>query len=660
MRRPHIIRTNRRREAPSHLIFVDTEAHRERVGPDREEHTLRLGVACYVRRRRAKGRVHITESWFTFRTPSEFWSWVVDHTHDRTRLYVYAHNWAYDACLLDLARVLPGMGWVLTTYVNESPPFIAVFRRGRRAICLVDTLNYWRVPLADLGRRVGEYKATMPPDDADDSVWEAYCRQDVQVLKRTVLEYLDFLQSHDLGNYQLTLASQAFCAYRHRYMDYSLYVHTNEEVLALEREAYRGGRVEARYIGPIQGPVYLMDVNSEYPYVMREGLYPTRLMYTLEDCDVERLARLASRHLVIARVLVDTPEPAYAVRTRDHLVFPVGQFWGVLCTPEIAYALRAGHIRQVGLVAVYEGYPIFRRYVDDLYTLRLKYRSERNPAWEFMVKTLLNALYGKFGERGIKWRIVRDATPEDPPEWFEQELPTEPVQHYRVRMGKVLVHAREGETDNSMPAVAAHVTAYGRMYLWSLMQVAGIDHVYYVDTDSLLVDTVGYLRLRKYEDDTRLGMLKLQQAAETAEIRGAKDYTIGDKTKTKGLRKGAREVGLNQYLVDVWRGFDWLIGQGIYGRAVIEVQQKRLRRDYRKGVITPSGWVRPRRGVDGEVLPLKQCSRCGYYTDDYVEDVDVRLKPVQAGWTGTTFVPYDQPRARVVGQRRVVICAYCR
>ncbi|GAI64695.1 unnamed protein product, partial [marine sediment metagenome] len=58
------------------------------------------------------------------------------------------------------------------------------------------------------------------------------------------------------------------------------------------------------------------------------------------------LVEQLSRFSVIAEVLIETDEPAYAVR-RKQTIFPVGCFWVTLTTPELKYALKRGHIKEI-------------------------------------------------------------------------------------------------------------------------------------------------------------------------------------------------------------------------------------------------------------------------------------------------------------------------
>jgi len=152
---------------------------------------------------------------------------------------------------------------------------------------------------------------------------------------------------------------------------------------------------------------------------------------------------------------------------------------------------------------------------------------------------------------------------------------------------------REEESAGSHPAIAAHVTANARMLLWSLVADAGRDNVYYCDTDSLLVNDTGLNRLRARIDATRLGALKHEGTYTDWEIRGAKDYRFGDKTKLKGVRPSAEWLDADTVRQEKWSGLKGLLRAGNLDRPTTRLIEKHLSRRYDKGVIGPDGCVSP-------------------------------------------------------------------
>ncbi|MHA1482403.1 MAG: hypothetical protein ACTSQA_03060, partial [Candidatus Heimdallarchaeaceae archaeon] len=117
--------------------------------------------------------------------------------------------------------------------------------------------------------------------------------------------------------------------------------------------------------------------------------------------------------------------------------------------------------------------------------------------------------------------------------------------------------------------------------------------VFYSDTDSLIVNEEGYQNLVEEIDAKELGKLKLEETSSVLEVRGAKDYTFGKKTKLKGIRADAKEVAPGIFVQEKWCGFSTRLREGKLNTYYVEEQQKTLRREYAKGKIGEGGRVMP-------------------------------------------------------------------
>jgi len=593
MRRAHYLKTNQRTEVPRHFIFVDTETKGEQITPTREAHTLWFGWALYVRHRKSRGKDIETTEWFRFVDAHSFWDWALSKAHKRNKLYVFAHNWNFDGSILYTATTLHDLEWKTLQYINEKPPFFLRIEQEKRFVCLVDTLNFFTTSLADLGVSIGIPKLTMPRNGGTAETWDNYCRRDVEVLRVAVESFIRFITLEDLGNFRPTLASQAMNAYRHRFMHHFILIHDNEKVCELERDSYFGGRVENFFLGEVNEPLYYLDVNSLYPFVMKDYKYPTQLRGTAVGIDLPKLKILLENYCVTARVVIETDEPVYPCRTRERLLFPTGRFTTTLSTPEIRHAIDNGRLRQVERLAWYASGDLFSDFVQVLYARRQSYAKAGNPAFAYLCKILLNSLYGKFGQSGRNWEIVRPAEPTDPVEWWEQDEQDGPVVKYRVRFDRIQRLEKDDESRDSFPAIAAHVTAYARMHMWRLMQHAGNQHTFYSDTDSLVVDAKGYERLAPFISDGILGSLKVEGISNRAVFYGPKDYHFGVQERHKGIRRNAVKIAKATWEQARFCSWDWHLGHDQEGRVFIDTITKTLGREYRKGNVGPTGWVTP-------------------------------------------------------------------
>ncbi|GAI88799.1 unnamed protein product, partial [marine sediment metagenome] len=259
----------------------------------------------------------------------------------------------------------------------------------------LDNMNYFATSLKALGESIGEAKLSVPGKYAPSADWWSYCEQDVRVMYKAWQFWLTFISENELGNFGLTIASQAFNAYRHRFMSQPIYIHTSRKAVKLERSAYRGGRNECFQLGELpQQNYHLLDINSMYPYVMATNEYPTNLKSTGKELSLEQLRAYLKTYSVIAEVLVDTPEPCFAIKHSGKLLFPIGEFRATLTSAELRYGLFYGYIKQVGNYALYERGYIFEDYVKFFYSKRQEFAKGGNKVYGYLCKLLLNSLYG--------------------------------------------------------------------------------------------------------------------------------------------------------------------------------------------------------------------------------------------------------------------------
>ena len=593
MRVTHLIRPNAANSVPARRLYLDTEAAVERRPGGVEHQTLAFGWACFERSAGPRDPERVWERWRRFTTPGEFWDFIDELLPPQTTLHVYAHNWDYDAALIALESESAAHGWETTQYARATHTLFIRLRRGRQHLVLVDTLNYYQMSVALLGEAVGVAKLPMPHAGASPDVWDAYCRADIAVLRAAMHAYFRLVREGGLGKCALTVPAQAFHAWRHRHMHVPVLVLAAPDVSALERSAYHGGRTEVFYDRPLPGPVYALDVNGMYPSVMSTEPMPHFKMGKGHALPVARLSELLEKRAVIATALVRASEPCYPVVRSGRLIFPTGTFETTLASPELRLALERGEVLAVGPWVAYRRALLFQSYVEQFYALRRRYEAEGNLAMALVAKLLLNGLYGKFGQSGRRWELCR-AGYEPPVRDFYARCPGAPYALlHHVRLGQVLHNVREGESAESFPAIAAHITSAARVKLWRYFELAGRENVYYCDTDSLYVSDTGLSRLRGELDPHALGSLKIEGQAPSAHFRAPKDYDFGQASKVKGIRVRARLIEPGVYEQEQFASYDTMLAAGVEGAIDVTTVRKRLRRDARGSDATAGGWRRP-------------------------------------------------------------------
>lgn len=655
------IKHNKSTRTPNNLCFIDTETYPVSIpGNDRRKlHRLRLGVARNLRVESGKpGRPKEV----TFYRSDYFWDWLFGRSDVRRPLWVFAHNVGFDLTVLGLWEQIEkgrielygeesesqaGDGRNLGTrfkglFIDADLPTVIKCRwaADKSVLWFVDSGNYFRCSLEQVAEAEKIAYVPLPGPEATLPEWEKRCRNDVDIVQAGILSLMRMVRENDLGVWKTTIAGQSYAAFRHRFMTHSILPHNDVECRKLEREGYHGGEVRVLFCGrvvpdlrseplpPVQpivqpvpqldGPVYVLDVNSLYPYVMSVHDYPVQLIDRREKFSAEELARLPTGVVAISKVTLDARSRDYPIKYRGGLYHGMGRFVTTLCGPELSSACQAGDVESIGETQLYIAKPIFRTFVNELYGLRMRYREDGNCAFADICKTLLTSLHGKFGQWGNLLIPAPEVDSPIPYGTFHQRVikherlhskgrsaimgdGEEIVQVSRVsrKLRAIAWHTFEVlenvERDESFPAISAFVTAYGREYMRSLRSIAGQRQVFYQDTDSLHVGSEGYNRLLASGsvDGKVLGKLKLVSTAAYAEYRGIKSYTLDGVNTEAGLKKSAKWNERGWYTEQQFQRLgEVLSSQPAPGIMVSEVDKLPAQHDIR-GMVGKDGWVTP-------------------------------------------------------------------
>lgn len=591
MRRAHLLRGNKGTRLPNLLIAFDTETDEVALTNDSVEARLRFGWVAVTRRHR--GMQWTPPRWYRFETPGEFWPVIEREVKAGWRALLVAHNVGFDFRVCDGFNELQHRGWKMTGAVIDDPPTILRYRRGRQGIMVLDTLNYYRTSLKELGKNLGLEKLEHDFKWGNREVDDAYCRRDCEIVLRGMQAIIRRVADLDLGNFSTTFPALAFTAFRHRHMHTPVLIDDNPRALSLSRSGYYGGRTEAFRLGVIPEPVEVYDVVSMYPSVMRDEPVPTVLRGFYRSMTVSELTIAATDTAAVADVTLDTDQADYPVLRDGKLLFPVGRYRTILAPPELRHALQRGRVVECHDVALYDEAILFRSFIDEWWERRLDAIKRGDAAEALFCKLMMNALYGKFGQTGRVFETVGTTLVSKVDTWVEIDLETGLARRMRSLGGLVQRMSGEVESRDSHPAIAATITSAARVKLLSLIEAAGRGSVIYVDTDSMFrLSSAPADMLSKYLGNG-LGQLKWEKRITELVIRGLKDYSADGIRKTKGIRSNAVQVAPNMYRQDTFVGLKGAVQRGDVRRQVILKSVKRLSLTYDKGSVDGHGVISP-------------------------------------------------------------------
>jgi hypothetical protein len=604
-----IIRNNR------YFIFYDTETReesggfREIGGIERElkKQTLKLGEAIFWKRKEREYKEVIERLSFT--KAKEYWSWVFSliEKYDIKKLWVYAHNQDFDFKVVDSLNYLLKNGWSFGFWTVKNSSFILKFNKSKdgikRSIVFLDTMNYVRSSLKDLGDSIGLKKLDVDFNNVSNKDLRIYCRRDVEIIFKFVKEFIEFLKDNNLGSLKYTIAGTSLNVFKHKFLNNrKVLIHNHKKAIELERDSYKGGRTECFYLGNIEN-VYNLDVNSMYPFMMKECRVPIKLIgYSNKEKSGKDFIKFYENakkygYLVIADIDFNLPDGyndigiKALIDKKPSLIFPIGYIRSALTSLELDYVLNYGNIIKVHRIALYEGDYLFKDFVDYFYEARRRYKKNYNSAYSMMVKLILNSLYGKFGQKNPITRSLKfdDNFKIDHKEIYDidkdgKEIKTEV---YRIGSEGLYETGEYEEARDSFVAIPSFISAYARLYLSKIIRIAERSNVFYTDTDSIFTNLDGIQRC-KYAGllGDQIGQLKEDEYG-NVELKGCKDYIFNNKRKIKGVKKDAIELDLDSGIYEQERfiRLKTALKYGLIKDQYVYTDEKILNRDYKKGSV---------------------------------------------------------------------------
>jgi hypothetical protein len=633
------LKPNKGTTLPGEVCFLGVSSERSHEqGDDRHEVLLFAHVCARFVRLQDGQQTRATE--LDSGDPRTFWTYLDGRVSRSRPVTVFAYDVTQAVTLLGLWSMLDEGIYTRGTIIDADPPVVINIHTGIGRVCFIDVRNYFAMPLQELAAScdVEIENDWLGLDEVGIPYVEAKYHE--QVTEVSMLALMSYVRLNDLGRFKQTIAMQALQAFRHRFAPRTSRVlfhtesgaspapqvatrvypllHDKADVKEFERSANYSGHDECFFVGTIRhggdfwgnhaalcaerglpyiyGPVYHVDCNSLYPYVMRDSSYPSKYVGERDEATVEHLGDLLDRYCVIARVLIDSDNDTYPVRYKDGVIYCTGKYWTTLAGKELWAAWHFGEVVKVGYHTCYEQMNLFGEYVDYFFTEKVKYQREGNAAMELIVKMLLNTLQGKFSQRPKRW-VER---PDIPPQyrwgrWYVIDYDTGRVYRYRSIAGKTQEEVVDDEIDFSLPAIGAVVTSNARNYMASVRELCGSENVLYQGTDSLLLLEPGYRAMADagFINNHELGLFRLKGTYEHVVIRNTQDYELGGHRTTRGLPKGARVVSGSNYQFDCRQTLQGML----FGIPAQHIAYTRVERtfnsSYRGGSVGKDGWVTP-------------------------------------------------------------------
>lgn len=341
-----------------------------------------------------------------------------------------------------------------------------------------------------------------------------YCLLDCKVLQQCVEKYKAWvIENLEIDPYVISTAGLALRYWSTHHNPSKIPFSKNirrsklpkglpKEVYPVVKESYKGGIVMVvKKIKEESKHLTGRDINSSYPFIMKNQRIPFKctgiIRYecpknmvilnpkTLNECFLYQVCGLTwKKGMRIPTIPKRIPEGLN--HTTKHS--PVDYIWGV----ELKYAMETGWIES-GLITseyTFASDFLFKSYVEELYDKRRAVcKRNGDTIGDKFYKLLLNSLYGKFGQKLYKKKVVCN---DRKLAYYSDVISGVPEE---VCDGVWLVELDDDGYEDQIGScihIASFITASART---NLMRAVGRvsknfteDNIYYMDTDCIITD----------------------------------------------------------------------------------------------------------------------------------------------------------------------------
>ena len=399
-------------------------------------------------------------------TPKQISKGIINVFKSYPNVRFYAHNAQYD------------FRYIIDDLLAEYSDSIEFFMRTEQDVFMIKTKDFTLVDSFALwGQSLKKFAQVFLPDlpkleidiehfDVTNPDHVNYAKRDAEVLVKCLIKFDEVIYSLFGTHIGLTIAGTAVRAWR-REIEESFF--KPQAIDAFVRTAYFGGAVLGRF-GVKFKNLITYDINSSYPYVMREYGVPYG-SYAKTEVIIKDL-------LGIYRVKVSTPDdlifPILPKREdKGGIIWPSGTFITTATNIELEFAQEQGY----KILEVYEGLvwnDTVNPFVDFVTYCEESRKKYKGSPLEIAIKLIQNSVYGKFGTREERARLFIPQEDEDyigATPWGVNE--------------KLWISKEVDRDILALPQWAVFITANARLHLLRTIYEHGVENVVYCDTDSI-------------------------------------------------------------------------------------------------------------------------------------------------------------------------------
>ena len=390
-----------------------------------------------------------------------------------------------------------------------------------------------------------------------------YLLQDLISTAFVIKNFLIMMDSVEISNkFILTIGSLSIACMLKYLCVFNILINNNINCHLYFRRAYFGGRVyclkpafncESFVSSMKQGQIHCYDVNSLYAYCMMINNFPIgKYIYykSLNNTTIKTMLEKETLFICTAKLKKNNNNIKLntmftRVKNINNIEIitlkPVDIWYDRICSIDLYEMILNGYdIVNIEDIFVWEKKAkIFEQYVYDFYNKRLEFKINYNNI-QYIYKLILNASYGKFGQKVNKRRrMIRIKN--------NNTVNNKFIYSFNFYKYEIIDAYCDQNVDFPIE-IAIFITAYTRKYMNFIFNKLNVfnnsDYLYYSDTDSFFVNDDGKKILEQNQliCSKTIGKLKHEYSMDFALFISPKTYYLESCEKTIKKAKGIKSI----------------------------------------------------------------------------------------------------------------------